>query len=108
MMMEKLAGWIYGRLEAMQRRPDNILYNEAVKNDLRALEPAGNIRRRQKEYVIKKMSVCCGVVAACVILALILWIKEGVTEKIVDNCIDRNPYGDGARSVSLLADDGTH
>lgn len=108
MMMEKLAGWIYDRLAAMRRTPDNILYNEAVKNDLRALEPAGNIRRRQKEYVIKKLSVCCGVVAACVILALALWIKEAAGEKIVDNCIDRNPYGDGARSVSLLADDGTH
>lgn len=56
-MMEKLAGWIYGRLEAMQRRPDNILYNEAVKNDLRALEPAGNIRRRQKEYEIGRAHV---------------------------------------------------
>ena len=42
--MEKLAGWIYDRLEAMQRKPDKILYNEAVKSDLRALEPAGNIR----------------------------------------------------------------
>ncbi len=104
--MEKLAGWIYDRLEAMQRKPDKILYNEAVKSDLRALEPAGNIRRRQKEYVIKKLSVCCGVVAVCVILAFALWIKEAAAEKIVDNCIDRNPYGDGAKCVSLVADDG--
>lgn len=105
-MMEKLAGWIYDRLAAMPRTPDNILYNEAVKNDLRALEPACNICRRQKEYVIKKLSVCCSVVVVCVIMAFILWIKDAAAEKIVDNCIDRNPYGDGAKSVSLLADDG--
>lgn len=105
-MMEKLAGWIYDRLAAMPRTPDNILYNEAVKNDLRALEPACNICRRQKEYVIKKLSVCCSVVAVCVIVAFTLWIKEATAEKIVDNCIDRNPYGDGTKIVSLLADDG--
>ncbi|MDE7321557.1 MAG: type II secretion system F family protein [Lachnospiraceae bacterium] len=105
--MEKLAGWIYGRLEAMRRKPDKILYNEAVKNDLKALEPIGNIRQRQKEYVIKKLSVCCSIVTVCVVLAVILWIKDVIAAKVVDNSIDRNQYGDGAKSVSLIADDGT-
>ena len=105
--MERLARWIYNRLEGMRRKPVGILYNSAVREDLQTLEPVGNIAGRQKEYVIKKLSLCSMIVVCGVVLSTGLWIKEGITAKIVDNCIERNPYGDGEKNVLLTADDGT-
>lgn len=105
-MGEKLAGWLYGQLEAMDKKPDRILHDNAVRDDLQALEPAGNTAERQKEYVIKKLSICIMIVLCGVALSALIGIKEGMETKIADNRISRNPYGDGARNVSLVADDG--
>ena len=55
---EQLAKWLYGRMERMHRKPDSILHNSAVREDLQTLEPAGNTQERQKEDVIKKLSIC--------------------------------------------------
>lgn len=105
-MGDKLAVLLYSRLEAMHKRPDRILFNSAVREDLLTLEPAGDTAKRQKEYVIEKLSIC-SVVAVCgVVLSAILWIKDGMETRIVDNQINRNAYGDGDRSITLVADDG--
>lgn len=106
--MKRLAGWIYDRLEKMHKKPVAILYNSAVREDLQALESVGNISGRQREYVINKLSVCSMIVVCGMVLSAGLWIKEGIAVKIVDNRIDRNPYGDGAKNVLLAADDGTN
>lgn len=106
--MKRLAGWIYDRLEKMHKKPVAILYNSAVREDLQALESVGNISGRQREYVINKLSVCSMIVVCGMVLSAGLWIKEGIAAKIVDNRIDRNPYGDGAKNVLLAADDGTN
>lgn len=105
-MGDKLARWLYSRLEAMQKKPDRILYNSTVREDLQTLEPVGDTAKRQKEYVIRKLSVCSLVVVCGVVLSTVLWISDGMSTRIVDNQIGRNAYGDGSRSVSLVADSG--
>lgn len=105
-MGDRFAGWLYSRLEAMQKKPDKILYNSAVREALQTLEPAGDTSKRQKEYVIRKLSVCSLIVVCGVALSFVLWIKDGMETKIVDNQLARNTYGDGKKSVSLVADDG--
>lgn len=102
-MGEKLAGWLYGRMEGMKRKPSHILYNSVVREDLRILEPAGNTEKRQKEYVIKKLSLCSMIVLAGVVLSLLLWVKEGMDTEIADNRLYRNAYGYGAKKVDLVA-----
>ena len=103
---ELLAKWLYGRLERMHRKPDRILHNSAVREDLQTLEPAGNTQERQKDYVIKKLSICSMIVVIGVIFSIALWIKDGIETEIVDNSIERNLYGDGSKKVSLIAEDG--
>ncbi|MDE7417736.1 MAG: type II secretion system F family protein [Lachnospiraceae bacterium] len=105
-MDDRLARWLYSRLEAMQKKPNWILYNSTVREDLQTLEPAGDTAKRQKEYVIKKLSVCSIIVVCGVVLSAGLWINDGMATTIVDNQINRNAYGDGSRNVSLVADDG--
>ncbi len=102
----RLAEWLYEKLEHMNKKPNQILYNSAVREDLQTLEPAGNTPKRQKEYVIRKLSICIMIVLVGVTVAAALWIKEGAATKIADNQIPRNLYGDGAKSVSLIADNG--
>ncbi|MDE6055447.1 MAG: hypothetical protein K2G55_17210, partial [Lachnospiraceae bacterium] len=70
------------------------------------MEPAGDTAKQQKEYVIKKLSVCSITVVCGVVLSAVLWINDGMATTIVDNQINRNAYGDGSRNVSLVADDG--
>ncbi len=105
-MDDRLARWLYSRLEAMQKKPNWILYNSTVREDLQTLEPAGDTAKRQKEYVIKKLSVCSIIVVCGVVLSAVLWINDRMATTIVDNQINRNAYGDGSRNVSLVADDG--
>ena len=105
-MGDRFAGWLYARLAAMPKKPDKILYNSAVSEDLQTLEPAGNTPKRQKEYVIQKLSVCSLIVVCGVVMSVGLWIKDGMETKIVDNRLARNAYGGGKRSVTLVADDG--
>ena len=107
-MGEVLGRWLYKRLEHMGTKTGRILYNNAVREDLQTLEPAGNTAKRQKEYVIKKLSICITIVVFGVIFSTALWIKEGIGTRIVDNCLSRNPYGEGTRHVTLAADDGEH
>ena len=56
--------------------------------------------------MVKKLSVCSLIMVCGVVLAVVLWIKDGMETRIVDNRIGRNAYGDGKKSVSLVADDG--
>jgi hypothetical protein len=39
-------------------------------------------------------------------MSITLWITENIDIKIVDNILQRNEYGDGAKTVELVADDG--
>lgn len=101
---ERIADAIYGRLEKMRNRPDKLLYDSNVRDALQTLEPAGDTQKRQKEYVIKKLSVCVLVVICGVGFSLVQLIKEETKEGLVDNRIERNEYGNGEKSVSLVAE----
>jgi hypothetical protein len=45
----RLAKWLYHKMEHMKNKPDKILYNSTVREDLQTLEPVGNTQQRQKE-----------------------------------------------------------
>lgn len=104
----KFANWLYQRLEFMQKKPTGILYNSTVREDLQTLEPTGNISGRQKEYVIQKLSLCSMIVVCGVVMSAIMWISDKMETRIVDNQIVRSEYGDGERSVLLIAEDMEH
>jgi hypothetical protein len=99
-MVEKLAKWLYKKL------PDKVIYDDSVRQDLQTLEPAADILKIQKEYIVKKLSICIIVVFLGVNMSITLWITENIDIKIVDNILQRNEYGDGAKTVELVADDG--
>ena len=105
-MGEQLACWLYHKLETMQRKPDKILYNNAVREDLQTLEPAGNTLERQRIYVIKKLSLCSMIVVCGVVMSVVLWIKDEMDTRIVDNQLIRNALGDGTKHIQLVAEDG--
>lgn len=105
-MGDALARWMYGLLENKKRISGNILYNSTVRDDLRTLEPTKNVAKRQKEYVLGKLSLCMMIVVIGVFLTTIMWIKETSQTKLVDNKIYRNPYGEGAKQVEVIADNG--
>lgn len=102
---KRFAEVLYNRLERMSKKSDKILHDSSVREALQTLEPTGDTQKRQKEYVIKKLSLCSIIVAAGLLLSVLLWIKEGMQTKIVDNFIERNVYGDGEKDVSLVAKD---
>lgn len=102
-MGDKLAHWLYETLENMSKRPDIILYNSKVRQDIQTLEPAGNTQKRQKEYVLKKFSLCILILIAGVFLSVIMWIKSINSTEIVDNLVKRNSYGEGSSLVELVA-----
>lgn len=105
-MGDRLAKWLYDILDNMPRRPNGILSNSAVREDLRTLEPAGNIPKRQKEFVLNKLSLCSMVVIAGVVLSVLMWINESNNTQIVDNRLYRNEYGEGSQTVNIVADNG--
>lgn len=105
-MGDALARWLYGILEKKKRISGNIIYNSAVRDDLRTLEPTKNVAKLQKEYVLKKLSLCAMIVVIGVFLAAIMWIKETSETKLVDNRIYRNSYGEGSKQVEVIADNG--
>ena len=100
----KLAIWMYHKMECMKKKPDKILYNSTVREDLQTLEPAGNTQQRQKEYVLRKLALCSMVLIVGIVLSLALWIKEGMHTEIVDNKLYRNTYGNGTKNIKLLAE----
>ena len=80
------------------------LYSDNVRNALSALNPTGDIRERQKEYLARKLLLCGAAVLFGLFLSAVLWIKEYSDAKIVDNRLYRNAYGDGSKQVELVAE----
>lgn len=79
------------------------LYNDNVRNALVILNPTGDIREHQKEYLARKLLLCVAAVFLGLFLSAVLWIKEYSDAKIVDNRLYRNAYGDGSKKVELVA-----
>lgn len=108
--MEKIAQLIYDSLDKMSKKPSKILHDHAVYEAIQTLEPASDAAKLQKAYVVKKLSLCIAVIAGGIVLALLLWIKDASKTVIADNGIERNMYGGGERSVSLVgkSESGTY
>lgn len=81
------------------------LYNDNVRDALRILHPMGDIKKRHKEYLARKLMLCAAALLFGIGLSVILWIKEYSNTKIADNRLYRNAYGKGARQVELVAED---
>jgi hypothetical protein len=96
-MGEKIAKWLYYKL------PDQIIHNDNVRQNIQTLNPAGNIPKSQKEYVLKKLSLCMCVLIAGVLVSVLMWIKNANDTNIVDNTLMRNDYGNGSKTVSVVA-----
>lgn len=100
-----LARRLYNAMEKSPERFGRLLHNDAVYQDLRTLEPERDTKEQQKEYVIKKLSLCMAVLLGGILLSLIVWIKEGTDAEISGNKLARNAYGEGFKSVTLVARD---
>lgn len=81
-MGEKIAQKLYQWLEQLPHKPDWLLYNGNVREDILALEPTADVTRRQRQYVIEKLSLCCLIMAAGVFLSLVVWIKGNRTHRL--------------------------
>ena len=55
-----------------------------------------------------KLSLCSMIVVCGVVMSVIMWINDKMETRIVDNQIVRSEYGDGERSVLLVAEDMEH
>ena len=51
-MGEKIAQKLYQWLEQLPHKPDWLLYNGNVREDILALEPTADVTRRQRETVL--------------------------------------------------------
>ncbi len=105
-MGEKIAQKLYQWLEQLPHKPDWLLYNSNVREDILALEPTADVTRRQRQYVIEKLSLCCLIMAAGVFLSLVVWIKGNQDTQIVDNRLYREDYDGSSQSLKLTADNG--
>lgn len=108
--MKKIAQFIYCMLDKMSKKPSKILHDHSVYEAMQILEPASNAANLQKEYVIQKLSLCVTVVVGGFILAILLCVKEMSKTAVEDNAIERNAYGNGKKSVSLVgkSENGTY
>lgn len=102
-MDKRIAEWIYFKLVSMKNVPADIIYNKKVYEDLQILNPVVNVRKKQKEYVISKLSLCMKIVFAGVLITILLLIKSESEGSIEDNRLMRNSYGEGADTVELVA-----
>lgn len=104
--VKRLALWVYGRLE--RRRKNNVfLCNTAVYEDLKTLYPMQDITKRQKEFVIEKLSLGIVILLLGGLLSVLLMIQEEDDVRIENGQLQRNSYGEGMLSMALLAENGS-
>lgn len=102
-MGKLFAQWLYKQLETMDRKPNKLLYHTVVREDLQTLDPVSNIAQKQQDYVVKKLALCSTIVVIGILLSVVLWIREEMTIGIANNRLSRNNYGEGDKSVELVA-----
>jgi hypothetical protein len=98
--LEKIGIWLYEKL------PEKIVKNDSVRQDLTTLDPAGNIPNLQRDFYVKKLSLCAMIVVIGLFLSMVLWIGNVRDAKIEDNTLVRNEYGEGENTYSLQVSDG--
>lgn len=87
------------------RKPSKM---DQIRQKQMLLNPAGSAGKLTEEYYIKKLSTVLLFVAAGILIALLVWIKDLNEMHFIDgNVLERNGSGEGERSVNLdiYADD---
>lgn len=95
--MRNYAKDIYDLLE---RKKPNIWKHQKNNEALKALYPDKDSNEKLKEYTIEKIDLCIKVGVACVLIGLLMWIKEATIKDIV--YIPRNNYGEGSKKEELV------
>ncbi len=104
--VRKLAVLLYGRLERRKNRYSRFLYNACVREDLKTLYPMQDITKRQKEFVIEKLSFGMLILFLGVMFGVLFILKESGEGEIKGNQLVRNPYEEGERDLELYARNG--
>lgn len=103
-IFRKIAVWLYNYIEALLPQSDIMLKNNRVREDLRALEPAADMTGRQREFMLEKFTRCLMVLIIGVLLSGIMLLRENLSLNIAEGVLYRNAYGEGSKTVSLVAD----
>ncbi len=106
MSIKGLAEYIYDRVIRAEKRENHFLYSTAVREDLKTLYPMQNISKKQREFVIEKLTLGIMVFLIGLVLAVVLMIKEGTNPSIEQSQVERNAYGEGTSSIALWAENG--
>ncbi|MBQ5850426.1 MAG: hypothetical protein IIW54_06395, partial [Lachnospiraceae bacterium] len=96
--IQKLAIWLYDTFPLWK--------NATVLEDLKTLYPMQDITKKQKEYVIEKLSFGIIVLVVGGILGTLLMIKEAGTDYVENNQLRRGTYGEGSQNIVLNAKNG--
>ena len=96
--IQKLAIWLYDTFPLWK--------NATVLEDLKTLYPMKDITKKQKEYVIEKLSFGIIVLVVGGILGTLLMIKEAGTDYVENNQLRRGTYGEGSQNIVLNAKNG--
>ena len=96
--IQKLAVWLYDTFPLWQ--------NATVLEDLKTLYPMQDIAKKQKEFVIEKLSFGFLVLVVGGILGILLMIKEAGTGCVENNQLRRGIYGEGSQTIVLKAKNG--
>lgn len=95
--VNKLAVWLYEVFP--------IWKNTTVFEDIKTLYPKDSVKR-QRKYVIEKISVGILVLLVGGTLGIMFLIKEVGVENVKNNQLQRSSYGEGSQSISLRANNG--
>lgn len=96
--VKKLAVWLYDALP--------IWHNATVLEDIKTLYPMQDSAKKQKEYVIEKLSFGILVLIVGGMIGILLMIKETKSNCVKDNQVYRGSYGEGSQSILLHASNG--
>ena len=101
-----LAVWLYDKLESQKKKNSILLHNTTVREDLKTLYPMQDIAKKQKEFVIEKLSLGIMILLAGGSLGILLMLQERGTDHVENNQLMRSAYGEGSQSIDLLAENG--
>ncbi|MBQ6787272.1 MAG: type II secretion system F family protein [Lachnospiraceae bacterium] len=104
-----LALWIYSRLERQKRKnKKNSLFwqSNTVREDLKILYPMQDIAKKQKEFVIEKLSLGILILLVGGVIGILLMIQERRVDYVENNQLPRSEYGEGSQIIALIAENG--
>lgn len=104
--VKKLAAFLYDKWETRANKDNSFLHSTAVREDLKTLYPMQDVAKKQKEFVIEKLSLAMLILFIGSVFAVVMIIKECGEVAIMNNQLQRSSYGEGNRSIELVAENG--